>query len=227
MTRVRMSGVLAMVGVVAVVGVAFGAKIENGNFEKGNFSGWDTKSSSAAKWKIYDKDHRIVTNPEPKPKLIAGIELPKPIGKFSPFIDMDDQSNGFLSRTIKIPDDARALKLKAFWHNAEGAWVQQGTFAEPGVDDQYFSIDLIKPDAKPSTSSKGDILKNIYAPGKDPIQMRSGTARRGPSGGNYVSDWVPFKAKVKKYRGEKVTLRVAEVSMQNFNFVGIDDVKVK
>ena len=226
MARIRWVGVLVIVATVAVVGVAFGAKIENGNFEKGNFSGWDTKSSSAAKWKIYDKDHRIATDPEPKPKLIAGIELPKPIGKFSPFIDMEDQSNGFLSRTIKIPNDAKALKLKAFWHNAAGAWVQQGTFAEPAVDDQYFSIDLIKPNAKPSTSSRSDILKTVDRPRKDTIMMRA-APRRGAAAGNYVSDWQSFKTRVKKYRGEKVTLRVAEVSMQNFDFVGIDNVKVK
>lgn len=227
MARVRLLGVLVVVAAVAAAGVAFGAKIENGNFEKGNFSGWDTKTSDAAKWKIYDKDHRIVTNPETKSKLIAGIELPKPIGRFSPFIDMVDQSNGFLSRTIKIPNDATALKLKAFWHNAGGAWVQQGTFVEPAADDQYFSIDLIKPNAKPSTSTKSDVLETVYRPRKDPIMASGRTRHRGTATGNYISDWQSFKTRVKKYRGEKVTLRVAEVSMRNFNFVGIDNVKVK
>ena len=105
--------------------------------------------------------------------------------------------------------------------------MQQGTFADPGVDDQYFSIDLIKPTAKPSTSSKSDILETVYRPRKDPVTEMRTTRHRGAAVGNYVSDWQPFKTSVKKYRGEKVVLRVAEVSMQNFNYVGIDNVKVK
>jgi len=222
MKRVRLIGVLGAVSMVALTSLAFGAKLKNGNFEKGNFSGWTTLSSDAAKWKIYDKQHTVVTPPMKADRLNVGIELPKPIGKYSPFIDMFDQSNGFLSREIKIPGDAKSLTLKAFWHNAAERWTQEGTYTNPGPDDQYFSIDLIKPGASPRTSDEGDVLTNIYAPRKDRGIPEMKVAR-----GNYVNDWKTFKTSVKKYRGEKVVLRVAEISMSAVNYVGIDNVKVK
>ena len=40
-----------------------------------------------------------------------------------------------------------------------------------------------------------------------------------------MSGWKGFKTSVKKYQGEKVTLRLAEVDSLSFNYVGIDNVK--
>ena len=224
MKQVRLTAVFAGIAVLAVVAVAQGAKIRNGNFEKGNFSGWKTKSTPAAKWKIYDKRHRVVTSPAAK--LDVGIKLPKPIGKYSPFIDMFEVSHSVLYRDIKIPKHAKSLKLKAFWHNDAAYWHQTGTFKSPNDGDQYLSIDLIKPSADPETNSKSDILEKIFAPRKDsggPPMVRSARVARG----NYINDWKGFKASVKKYRGDKVTLRLAEVATVSYNYTGIDNVKVK
>ena len=158
----------------------------------------------------------------------AGTKLPKPKGKYSPVIDMGGAGHNVLYRTLKVPADAKTLKLKAFWHNAARAWHFAGSFQNQSDGDQYFSIDLLKPNADPESTKHKDVYKNVFSPDTTPYTppppLRHGAARRAT---RYVSGWKSLKAKVKRYRGQKVMLRLAESDTLLFNYVGIDDVKFK
>ena len=236
MSRFRLIGVVSAVLLIGMTtaGSAQGAQVKNGNFEKGNFKNWETRNSDAGtlkrgmissnRWRLYTKKTRSVG------KTISslayarggspGIRLPKPKGKYSPFIDMNGPGHNVLYRTLKVPSNAETLKLKAFWHNDAGEWHFGGSFLNPTDGDQYFSIDLLDRKADPESAKKGDVLENIYSPKPKPFNPDPPRASS-----KFVSSWKGYKANVKKYRGDKVTLRLVEVDTLSFNYVGIDNVK--
>jgi len=243
MARLRVIGILAALLLVgATTATAAQAKINNGNFEKGSFKGWKTKTTpsevmsplSAAsrggvipptRWRLYTKKDRSIGEGGAKVRYGRGVvptpyKLPKPKGKYSPVIDMSNPGHNVLSRTVKVPASAKSLKLQAFWHNDARSWIFSGSFLNPASGDQYFSIDLLKAGADPESTAKGDHLERLFAPKPDLL----GFARR--AGTPYDSNgWQSFKTSVKKYQGEKVLLRLAETDTQSFNYVGIDNVK--
>ena len=75
MSRIRIFGVIAAVVLaigVATAGVAEGAKVKNGNFEKGSFKNWKTKTTPSdlpapprgviltTRWRLYTKQDRDI-----------------------------------------------------------------------------------------------------------------------------------------------------------------------
>jgi len=236
MSRIRIFGVIAAVLAigVATAGVAEGAKVKNGNFEKGSFKNWKTKTTPSdlpapprgviltTRWRLYTKQDRDIGVLMRPPYARGGgnpIRLPKPKGKYSPVIDMSNPGHNVLYRTLKVPSSAKTLKLKAYWHNDARNWSFAGSFLQPEEGDQYFSIDLLEPNADPESAKNSDRLEHLFSPDPDPAKA---AGRRST---DYVSGWKSFKASVKKYQGQKVTLRLAETDTQSFNYVGIDNVK--
>ncbi len=234
MSRIKIVGLLTMaVLLVASVGTA-SAKVKNGNFEKGNFSGWSTKTSdSGNRWELYTNKTR---SPLPGGVMRGGappVVFPKTLGKYSPFINMGGRGTNVLYRTIKVPKKAKKLTLKAFWNNTARAWVFNGSFQPVTDGNQFFSIDLLEAGAKPTSTKNKDVLANLFAPkatDTPPVLPRRsygrGAPARGLAGTPYVDGWNGYSAKLKKYRGEKVLLRLAETDTLSFNYVGIDDVKI-
>ncbi|MFN8112606.1 MAG: hypothetical protein U0R51_05345 [Solirubrobacterales bacterium] len=224
---------VALVALFAAVGIAE-AKVKNGNFEKGDFSGWKTKTSDKSnKWVVYtNKTRDDVTNPPMTRGGAPAYRLPKTKGKYSSVIDMDGEGHNVLYRTLKVPKKAKTLKLQAFWGNLAEAWVFSGSFKAQSSGDQYWSIDLLDPKADPESTKNKDVLANVFKPDPEkggPIMTRSyrSVPRRGGSGSTtpYTSDWKKFAVNVNAFRGEKVQLRLAEVDTLLFDYVGIDNVK--
>jgi hypothetical protein len=232
MKKAGFVGVLvALVALFAAVGIAE-AKVKNGNFEKGNLSNWNSETSAPGnEWVVYtNKTRNDITNPMMRGG-ISVYHLPKTKGKYSPVISMGGPGHNVLYRELKVPKKAKELKLQAFWGNQGSSWVFSGSFKAQNDGDQYWSIDLLDPSSNPESAKSKDVLANIFKPDPQslpPVLPRSyGSAARGASGSTtpYISSWKKFSAKVKKYRGEKVLLRLAEVDTQSYNYVGIDNVK--
>jgi hypothetical protein len=122
-------------------------------------------------------------------------------------------------RTIEVPRRAKLLTGRVYWENTAERWVDAGNFKVTGPDNQWVSLDLIKPDAKPFTTSRRKVLKPIFEPveaggGDPPVPYSSG-------------GWKRFSTNLKPYRGEKVRLRWAEADNQFFMSIGIDDLRVR
>jgi len=229
--KIRLIATLSTLLLLGAAGTAEAAKIKNGNFEQGTFKGWKKQAldadnqPSGNRWEIYDQSSRE----------IEGITLPRPRGNYSPVIHMGGEGHNVLYRTLKVPAKAKTLSLRAFWHNDAETWAFDGTFDPLVEGTQYFSIDLIKKSADPETTAARKVLRNIYAPEAGPVGPiitrpaagRYAVDRGGPVSGDYVSGWRKFTARVKRWRGKRVTLRLAEADTQSYNFVGIDDVKFK
>jgi hypothetical protein len=234
MKKVGLVGALvALVATLSAAGIAE-AKVKNGNFEQGDFSNWKTEAVPGNDWVVYtNKTRDEITSGPLMRGPIPTYHLPKTKGKYSPVIAMSGPGHNVLYRTIKVPNGATQLKLQAFWGNQADAWVFSGAFKPEADGDQYWSIDLLDPKADPESAKSKDVLANIFKPDPQkapPVMPRSyGAADRGGSGSKtpYISSWKKFGVNVKKYRGDKVLLRLAEVDTRTFNYVGIDNVKFK
>ena len=222
MRGLRRAGALALVACVGfgLAAASAEAGLKNAGFESGDFSHWKTKVTPITpdgpapvrqfrgmlgdtQWELYTANSRAVG---------PGIVLPKPRGVFSPVIDMTGPGHNVLYRTIKVPRKAKMLKLRAYWHNDADAFSFAGSFLHPVDGDQYFSVDLLKAKANPESTKAGDVLEPLLAPEIPETAL--------------ISDWIKFGAALKPYRGEKVTLRLAEVDTRSFNYVGIDKLKI-
>lgn len=228
MGRLRIVVVVVAMTMLVGAGAASAAKVRNGDFETGDYSRWKTKAGSTAEWRIYTNATRDVPGPAPQLRGgFAGITLPKTLGSYSPFISMSDPGHNILYRTIEVPDNAKRLSLKAYWHNAAAAWVFDGDFKSMAFGNQFFSIDLLKKRADPETTRRADVLANLFAPdASDPPPNTR--PRRGTIGSTtpYVSGWSRYSARLGPHRGRKVVLRLAETDTLSYNYVGIDNVKI-
>ena len=88
---------------------------------------------------------------------------------------------------------------------------------------QYFSIDVLKPNAPVDTSAPNKILHTLFAPDQGPVQMRAGAA----ASPQMNRGWTPAEWTVaKRYRGKRVQLRlIVSVSIAPLQ-AGIDDVRI-
>ncbi|MFM9042777.1 MAG: hypothetical protein ACKOPI_01260, partial [bacterium] len=153
-----------MVGVTA----AFAASIPNGDFEKGNFSGWKEKSTGGGEWSIYTAKDRVLPGPP------NGPSAPKPVGKYASRLVQEEPSTNYLTRSLTVPSGATHLTVKLFWVNRGGPpgpvpgnaayWRFPGTWDVSGARIQYFMLDLVKASAGGFTTKKSDILATLFKP---------------------------------------------------------------
>lgn len=238
-------GLAAMAAALALIpSGAMAAAVSNGDFETGTFKGWkkDTRRLQtmdplrggvplpSTKWRVYDKDSRIPTGSTDLPRrplyrgLAGTVKLPKPKGTFSSYIDVWEPGSNVLYQTIRIPNDAKKLQLDVFWNNQAGVWAHGGTFAKPKGDEQFWSIDLLDAGADPRSEKGKDVAAHVFSPKLTKLSGRQ-AARRAAT--PMKSGWRKLSVNVKSLRGDDVTLRLAEVDNVLYNYVGIDNVKVR
>lgn len=221
--RMKRSGrVLIALSATLVVGVsaAFAASIPNGDFEKGNLSGWKKKNEGGGDWVIYDaKNRKLPGPPGSQPN------APKPFGKYAVVLEQDGPSTNYLIHSLSVPSDATRLSVKLFWVNrgsppspppgraplraSAGYWRFPGDWSSSGSRIQFFQLDLLKSSAAGFTTKKSDILATIFKP-----KIGSTPARSG--------GWVSETVDVSRYRGEKIKFRLVEGDNSGFLNVGID-----
>jgi len=227
-------GLLTALAAAAPASAGYGAAaVKNGNFERGNLSGWDAQAGaegrgqSIAEWRVYSEGDRTLPCPPMSPECLGGATLPVPLGRYASVFVQNNPSNGALSQDFRVGKRARYLSIRAFWVNQAGGpqpnglrglpastWPFTGNFDfDPAsTPNQYFSIDLVKRNANPLTTSEGDILASGLAP-------NSATAAES-------AGWQTVKIPLRNLRGKQVKLRLAAVDNQSYLNVGLDSVRV-
>lgn len=212
---------LAVTGLVvllaATTALAGGGKVKNGDFEKGNFKGWE-RSQAGNSGNVYLYDKKLLNDPASAPGALQFAlenQAPKPRGKYSAIIAQDGPGNRALWQVLKLPKQAKSLSLRTFWDNGAGPWTWTGDFEYAGMalPNQFFTIDLLKAKADPLSGDGPKLLKKVFRPKGDTALDSDG--------------WEKVNIKVRKLAGRKVLLRLAEVDNQGNLAVGLDDVKVK
>jgi hypothetical protein len=214
----------------AAAALAAGA-VENGNFESGSFAGWEKDGVGGGSWHIYSQtDWDDPDNAPPGYVDVLG-EIPAPRGRYSPTLTQGGPSGNVLLHELRIPARAETLKLKLYWATRADRWNFKDTWKPPGEEGEnnsYFAVELIDPDANPFSARPKDVLKTIFAPDEGSLPG-GGPMRATPSDTAPTSKrkWVRLHASLERYRGERVTLRLAEIDDIGPIAAGIDDVKIK
>lgn len=198
-----------MVLALAFAPGAEAAKLKNGDFEKGNFSGWKRDATTDdGRWVIYKRGKPMPISESPKPKTIKG--------KFSAVSDMDGPSTMILYRDFKLPKKASLKSAILTFHlkywNASGLWYPSLPLDDFSGNNQQFRVDLMKPknSAKYSTK-KSVILKNI-------IRSKNST--------DLESKKLKFKVNLNKWAGKTIRLRFANANNQGPLHIVVDNVNV-
>lgn len=199
---------------------AVASSIPNGDFEKGNFSGWKTMGSEFSSWSVYDGSERQLPGP-PGARPLA----PKPLGKYASKLEQDEASTNYLTKTLFIPRSATNLSVKLFWINrgspppavpsiastraVTGYWRFPGSWSTTGDGIQFFRLDIVKPGASGFTTEDSDILATLFQPTIGSTRARS----RG---------WKTERINVSRFQGQKIKLRLVEGDNRGFLNVGLD-----
>lgn len=220
--------------------VSTASALPNGGFEQGSLSGWGYRtlecqlvvSGSAnasglaqpAAWWVYGSGASLA--PE-----YGGAPLPDPKGAYAAAFIQNSASWGILHRSFRVPRKARSLRLKLFWLNQAGGPMSSSTRGSVATDvwkahsssrvgcpsqpsTQYARVDLLRPGAAPRSLKKKDIRATIW---------RSVPGRTQPNSGG----WVTLSSSLKKFRGDRVRLRIAVIDTLAYLNIGVDGVEIR
>lgn len=222
-SRGTLSTVAALAAIGATAAIALAAP-SNGNFESGDFDGWETADSggmmrdaTTGEWQVFKG--KLKGGPS-KPRGGGGASAPKigkpPQGKYAAGVSTLNAGTHILHRVLEANGKSE-LSLKLAFHNtSDDFYVQDSLDSQPpfrgmggDFDNQQLRIDLLEPDAPIDTLEKSDIIETLF-------RTKPGDKRK--------RDWKPLSATVKD--GE-FRLRIAEVDNRAPFGVGVDAVKLK
>lgn len=197
----------------------------NGNFETGNFDGWerfdessDSRAISKGRWQVYKGKLKYGELEGPRRGLGLDLKLPEPPqGKYAAAIASEGPGTHILHRVISVSGDQKLSLQLAYWNSAEDFYTPDTLSSiEPGrrggmgdFQNQQLRIDLMAPDAEIGSLANEDIVKTVFRtqPGDDLRRAYKKVAANVDEG---------------EYR-----LRIAEVDNQLNFMVGVDAVKLK
>lgn len=185
-------------------------KTDNWDFERGNLTGWHTRSRGSGAWYAY-ADGTTPPNPaETDPNVAFNVPAP-PQGRYAAVTDMTAPGSRILYRDVRL--DARVnLTFTVFYDNA-------GQFASPPTLDfdrcqanQQFRVELIDAAAPADTTAAKHVLATIFhtAPG-DPSKLAPKTVTAD------LSQWA----------GQRVRIRFAQVDNRGPLRAGVDDIRLQ
>ena len=187
--------------------VSAAANVKNGNFETGNFTGWNrvNKEGGSGSWFVYSTNTSPVSN--------NPIAVP-PQGNFAATTDQNNPGTQVLIKNIKLESGMRhTLSFILYYRNFNaGGFFTPNTLNFKAAPNQQYRIDLIKGNAGPFSVNSNDILKplfrtNVGAPNTLSPQVRS--------------------YNLTKFAGTTVHLRFAAVETENFLLASVDRVRVE
>lgn len=205
-------GLLALCASAAALGVgaANAALIDNGGFERGDFTGWKVSEFGPGEWGLICAIPRGFVFGAP------------PEGACAAVTSQGDPSVQVLSQVVRLREGRRyRLSYRLAWDN-EGA-VRQGPAPPPNgfitpntlkLDrpNQQYRVDVMRPRAPIRSTDADDVLMRIARPApEDPPE----------------SDWVRRGANLTRLAGQKVRLRFAVAVTQSELNLGVDAVKIK
>lgn len=214
---------------VAVAGMVWAgaaqAGFKNANFETGDLTGWKSKNqASSGGGMLRGLGAREVVVYDESSRNQGEFTLPSPLGTFSPSIVQEGPGRTALHQVTRVPKRAKRLTMKIFWINGNGGFLTQGHFDPDSGPNQFFSIDLGRRGMGAFSTQPAKIHKNIYSP---PVDSMDEVRRdRGPGPGTTDSGgWFSAGVNVRKLRGKRVRLRLAEVDNGGYLYVGIDRIR--
>jgi hypothetical protein len=186
--------------------VSAAANVTNGNFETGNFTGWNrvNKEGGSGSWFVYSTNTSPLSN--------NPIAVP-PQGNFAATSDQNNPGTQVLIKTIKLQSGMRhELSFILYYRNFAPGFFTPNTLNFTAAPNQQYRIDVLKKDANPFSVSQNAILKplfrtNVGAPNTRGPQLRS--------------------FNLTQFAGRTVRLRFAAVETENFLLASVDKVKVK
>lgn len=207
----------------AMVALAIAAP-SNGNFETGNFDGWETldegdmkRAITEGRWQVY-KGKLKYGDLGPIPRR-GGAELKlaePPQGTYAAGLASTGPGTHILHREISVSGDQKLTLQLSYWNSASDFYVQDTLSSEPPFrrggeefQNQQLRIDLMEPDAPLASLEGSDIVKTIF-------RTKEGDDRKRPYG----------KVSANVNEGE-YRLRIAEVDNQAEFLAGVDAVKLK
>ena len=230
----------------SAVSGASAAKLPNGGFEQGNLSGWGYRAvscggivashgagasggiSASPSWGTYGGSFSLDLP-------YGGAFIGAPFGSYAALFAQGGPSWGILHRGFKVPRKARSLSLKLLWVNQSvlgaplrwparsrsatqrGVSLDLGNWIAPRKrlrcpttgSRQYAQVDLLRAGAPPRSLKKKDILAKIWHPLPGITLANSG-------------NWTDQRVNLKKFRGERVRLRIAVIDTIGYLNVAVD-----
>ena len=203
----------------ASVTPAQAARVANGDFERGNLSGWEKdyfppNDPPIGVWHVYDEPF---VSPLRAARGAVLVPAP-PQGEFGAITEQGEESVQILSQVVSLkPNRRHKLRFQLAYFNNNGGSGRGGSgFITPdsltlAQENQQFRMDVVKPDAG-IRAMGGAILDSVY---------RTRVGDRNRKGYGAVA------ANLTPYAGEQVRLRFAVAVTQAQLNVGIDAVKIK
>ncbi len=181
----------------------------NWNFERGDLTGWHTRSRGSGAWYAYSDGTKPPNPAETDPNVAFHMPAP-PEGRYAAVTDMTAPGARILYRDVKL-DGRVKLQFTVFYDNA-GEFSSPASLAFDGREpNQQFRVDLMDPAAPADSTAAKHVLATIFktAPG-DPSKLAPRT--------------ITFD--LSRWAGERVRIRFAQVDNGGPLRAGVDDVRL-
>ena len=221
---------LAPVAVAVVAGLlallapaASAATVVNGDFESGTLSGWTTRDEAAdfpapGGWFAYSGTEAPISIEEEEvgeeefeefPRSV----LPPPQGNFGAISDENGPGTHILYQDISLePGRSHTLSMTVYYGSEEPIVAPDTLSAGiPGVPNQQYRIDVIKPTARITSVNPADMLTTVY---------------RTLPGAPQTLVPTPVSVDLTPFAGQTVRLRLAEVDNLFFFNAGADAISI-
>lgn len=218
--RMTIVAVAALAGLGVLAASASAARVTNGDFERGNLSGWQKDFAGPGGWFAYEGVFAPLRGP------VVGFVPAPPQGQFGAISDQGMPSRMILSQVVDLkPGKKHKLKFKLAYNNTntggprlrrrglEGFFTPRHfRFNKAARPNQQFRMDVMKPGAPIKSLKDKHVLDRVYRTDRGDANRR-----------NYRT----IKADLTDYAGDRVRLRFAVVVTEAVLNVGIDAVKIK
>jgi hypothetical protein len=182
----------------------------NWNFERGDLSGWHTRSRGSGAWYAYADGTKPPNPAETDPDVAFSVPQP-PQGRYAAVTDMTAPGARILYRDVKL-DGRLKLQLTVFYA-AAGELSSPASLDFDGCEaNQQFRVELMDPAAPVDSTAAEHVLATIFktAPG-DPSTLAPRT--------------ITFD--LSRWAGKRVRIRFAQVDNRGPLRAGVDDVRIE
>lgn len=182
----------------------------NWNFERGDLSGWHTRSRGSGAWYAYADGTKPPNPAETDPNVAFNVPQP-PQGRYAAVTDMTAPGSRILYRDVTL-DGRMKLQFEMFYDNA-GEFSSPASLEFDGCQaNQQFRVELMDPSAPADSTAAKHVLATIFTTAAgDPQKLAPKTITFD------LSQW----------EGKKVRLRFAQVDNRGPLRAGIDDVRLE
>jgi hypothetical protein len=182
----------------------------NWNFERGDLSGWRTRSRGSGAWYAYSDGTKPPNPAETDPNVAFNMPQP-PEGRYAAVTDMTAPGARILYRDVKLEGPVK-LTFTVFYDNA-GEFSSPPSLKFDGCEaNQQFRAELMDASAPADSTDANDVLATIFKTAAgDPPKLAPKTITFD------LSQWA----------GEKVRLRFAQVDNRGPLRTAIDDVRLE